>query len=455
MRNSILTSNLTADLSSSIAPEVYSSSMFHQKIILPNQSFPLASDEELAKSKVETPGFGTSRLNKLEQDTGGNLFEPECVIKTVFKQIRSPNVGKKTTFIKDEEKKLYKAHSDTSCFVCDINFLDNDLLLDHLKERKVFCRICTSEFNSHFSLQNHFTSHKGQKCVTCNEIFFCKKDVLQHFKKSEMCNKETEKFQCELCDRTFGRLGLLKKHKVSVHSSSEGKFECIVCKKEYDRQFSLEKHLNAVHVVFEYISCKICGKLYLGQKPLTTHMQQVHFENMKNITCVCSICGKIFARESIYRRHLAIHDETEALCEHCGQTVLGGRKGMQLHLNNKHSGKVFSCEVCSEQFDSRQKLRSHSRRHKDSSEEPQYCEICGKKYKNAAILKLHLAIHSDKRNFKCDVCGATFKQKVTLRTHSRIHSDTLKYSCDLCGQTFRWKQTYQKHIDKCRISFGS
>ena len=95
------------------------------------------------------------------------------------------------------------------------------------------------------------------------------------------------------------------------------------------------------------------------------------------------------------------------------------------------------------------------------------CQICGKSFAQASLLKKHLtSAHSGDRRFscpycpaafkrkdhadrhvadthtlvaglfECDVCGGRFQSAVRLKQHSKLHTDdaTLRQPCTLCGK---------------------
>jgi hypothetical protein len=45
------------------------------------------------------------------------------------------------------------------------------------------------------------------------------------------------------------------------------------------------------------------------------------------------------------------------------------------------------------------------------------CLICGRKWKYAHMLTIHMTSHSNERKFKCNICGATYKWIANLQRH--------------------------------------
>lgn len=347
--------------------------------------------------------------------------------------------------------KVTKKGNDVYCVICNMTFVSVGLFEDHKESKGCICRVCTEEFSTHRELETHFFNHKAYKCKACKEEFFCKKDILLH--------KETHKFEnfeCQICNKTFSRIGGLRRHKKLNHSDIEDIHKCIVCQKSFKLSYQLKYHLENAHIVYENVECTLCHNVYFGPERLKSHIKAIHLGPQENTPTTCPICGKYFNREKLLTKHLELHDDTISLCDICGMSVKG-KVAMKYHMDTVHSiSGVFTCNICNKQFNAKQLLYRHNKNahYKKSPRSPVYCEICGKVYKDSSILKKHKLIHSSDRPFKCDVCGASFKQNVTLSLHSRVHSSVGKYCCKGCGTTFKWKQTFDKHTRKCKPIAG-
>ena len=53
------------------------------------------------------------------------------------------------------------------------------------------------------------------------------------------------KFQCDYCEKSFGRRSHLKRHVDSVHNGI--KFDCSFCELSFTKKDNLKRHVNSVH----------------------------------------------------------------------------------------------------------------------------------------------------------------------------------------------------------------
>ncbi|XP_076848678.1 uncharacterized protein LOC143495888 [Brachyhypopomus gauderio] len=109
--------------------------------------------------------------------------------------------------------------------------------------------------------------------------------------------------------------------------------------------------------------------------------------------------------------------------------------------SQSHLSKAFGCN---EAFRRASSTNKHVALH---HEDKQYCcDVCGKCYGYARVLKVHLKTHTAERPFHCGSCGKTFKLKNHLKDHERTHTGDKRYSCSACGMSFIWTNQVKVHI---------
>ena len=73
-----------------------------------------------------------------------------------------------------------------------------------------------------------------------------------------------------------------------------------------------------------------------------------------------------------------------------------------------------------------------------SSQDPQSCDCCGKRYQSARYLRIHQLSHRGLKPLLCDTCGRGFYSPVNLRRHIllRHEYDTVVVTCHVTH--FSW-----------------
>ena len=77
------------------------------------------------------------------------------------------------------------------------------------------------------------------------------------------------------------------------------------------------------------------------------------------------------------------------------------------------------CDICDKVFDNRQKLRSHSRIHRQIRKYK--CEICSLGFPVPSKLKEHMRTHTGERPYACELCLHCFTKSSSLKRHRRVH----------------------------------
>ena len=175
--------------------------------------------------------------------------------------------------------------SGLRCEICGKSLSEKWYLQQHIKvihDRvlEFLCEEvdCTRAFGSAFGLKQHIeTVHKGIKnviCAECGNEFYDKARLAQHTKIVHERRTGKKWFICdyEQCDKSFDKMGQLRKHKKNDHVSDKAKYPCDQCNKKYNNEEALLKHNNKIHKGIR-VMCSICGKQFKSPYNLPYHMK--------------------------------------------------------------------------------------------------------------------------------------------------------------------------------------
>ena len=315
---------------------------------------------------------------------------------------------------------------------CQIHKIKHDDLFDYEKDSMTI-RSSEIVFKDSSFLSNSYTIRYPNIPIDCSH---CAKDLLHH-------NLYHLKFHesCKFCLQIMYKLkpSTLKSfhQKVKNHKQFLNSL-CPHCDQEFVEKHQRNKHEEYAHGLKRLV-CSFCDEVFATQQGLSNHEDMDH-------------------KEIQYRKEF-----WDILCPQCDQKF-PEKYYRDKHVKYVHGKNRFECNLCEENFASKQALLYHKDVvHKKLS--PVKCEECEASFATLISLKNHRKyVHSDKAKCKCFLCGAQFKQNKDLKFHirnkhqinTRDHfknewNDTEereRFQCTSCDSNYKYKKDLEAHRKK-------
>lgn len=259
------------------------------------------------------------------------------------------------------------------------------------------------------------------QCDRCGKLYRREKELAFHLKKhmGEFLEKCTE------CGK-----GFMKKSNLEVHLRKHRKHICLNCRASFVSDIELSDHSKCC--TGKKFTCSQCKLVFSSNLKLENHK-----EKHKVGTNICSICSKSFKHPSYLVAHMVSHSDKKPFsCEKCGRSYKN-QNHLKRHLKT-HSG--LACHVCQKVFSFSDQLKSHLNTHAEEEE----CDICKKKFSKKYLLH-HKKIHKNTTKRKeCPICKKLLTTR--LKVHMAKHSETKEYKCEICSIEFTFKHSLAKHV---------
>ncbi|XP_004527551.1 zinc finger protein 423 homolog [Ceratitis capitata] len=248
-------------------------------------------------------------------------------------------------------------------------------------------------------------------------------------------------YQCQFCDKSFPRLGYLKKHEQShaehlpfkcdycarlfKHKRSrdrhtklhtgDRRYRCPHCEAAFSRSDHLKIHMKT-HDNQKPFQCTICNRGYNTAAALTSHMQNHKKQaailaaggNPQALNYSPRSSGSVSSSGSFHKRRYAaalIHTENKSnrlehpkrprtvnllTCNYCSKTEFNSIDQLDIHIQTKHEKEIFSTQKIQQQT-------TPNSTFSDQSSFQLRCEYCTMQFGNLPALFQHIRIsHVDR-----------------------------------------------------------
>ena len=173
-------------------------------------------------------------------------------------------------------------------------------------------------------------------------------------------NKEkVPKFVCPHCKGVIGKMTNFQKketldqHILECHSGRE--YHCSQCPSVFYSPMARSRHEKRSHAE-KTVKCEQCDMMFYNNSLKNHHYKQVH-DNDTN--WICSHCGDGFKDKRLYKAHVNRHlNHRPHACELCGKTFLADyhlKSHMQTHT------LPYQCDQCEVRVSSTGSLKDHIR----------------------------------------------------------------------------------------------
>ncbi|XP_015214721.2 zinc finger protein 142 isoform X1 [Lepisosteus oculatus] len=294
-------------------------------------------------------------------------------------------------------------------------------------------------------IEKDFRTKIGHRfsCSSCPFVCHQKRALESHCKRG--CLKPNE-IQCQLCSFVAKSKEALDRHRVihgkkSLSSAIEGKrprLQCEFCAFTCKQIRCLNQHVALKHEGVKPYRCHFCDFSTTRRYRLEAH-ESLH-TGVGRLSC--ELCSQTFGTKSKLRLHRQrVHEKQPthfcSLCDYSGYSL----NDVSRHNLSCHTGELsHACLHCTARFSSETALKQHChRQHQDPTNLA--CPQCDFTCHSQATLKSHLLRKHPQ--LECPTCQVMFETREGLEEHRKTH---FTQRCPLCPFAARERQLLVQHL---------
>ena len=141
----------------------------------------------------------------------------------------------------------------------------------------------------------------------------------------------------------------------------------------------------------------------------------------------CSFCHKRFVDKRSFTYHVEAHGGKKYYCDICPRRVFCNKMSYDRHLKYHQRGEKYICDICQADFEEKQQLKSHKKKHDVPTLPCLKDPNCEKKFKHKGDQRRHSRFgHRDSKDFPCKVCGKLFQSPQSHTPHEKKCCDYME-----------------------------